>query len=142
MKVASKHILKAIVIEFLVAVLTFFIIAYILFNYLPLFCIIKYFGITVLIVLPIILVLGNWVGKSLDYTKIDSGVRVILGALFQFGFLTLGALLGIFLFYLFNERKFVSFNDLKDCILYFYIFGSIQTLIIGIWLGYKLSRIK
>lgn len=138
MKLATKHILKAIKIEIILAIVTYFLIGILtggIGDFLTLFI------VSMVSISPCIGI-AYFIGEKINYPKIDVGIRFFFGIIVLFVLLTISFSLGGLIFSLIYESKLLSFSDWLNIVVIFYIFGGFQTLCVGIWLGYKLSCIK
>lgn len=139
MKQATKYILNAINIEIILTLITHFIVTLSIGG-----------GIgdipTILIILIISVMpcmgLAHLIGQKVNFSKIEERIRFFFGIILMFAFLTISFSLGGLIFYLIYEFKFILFSEWLNVAVTFYLFGGVQTLCVGIWLGYKLSNLK
>ncbi|RIY35150.1 hypothetical protein CKY20_11230 [Capnocytophaga canis] len=139
MKQATKYILKAIHIEIILTLITFFIVNILMgggVGNIPTILIIY-----VISVMPCI-GLAYLVGQKINYSKIEEGVRFFFGIILIFVLLTISFSLGGLISYLIYEFKLLSYSEWLNIAVTFYLFGGLQTLCVGMWLGYKLSGLK
>lgn len=131
MKPATKCIFTAIGMEILAAIITSLIL-------------LDKFNIAFVIsisppIIPII-ILAYFLGQKVNYKNIAKRTRVFLGVLLIFTLLYSYIILCPLL------HTFYSIDDIISTILLMAIYttmlGGVQTFIIGLWLGYKLSKIK
>lgn len=154
MKTATKYIFMAIIFEVLLAVITYSII----FEAKSLLYSFTIGWKSIVLSLIFVLSIAYIIGQKVNYTKMKTPVRKILGILYPFlllnSFIFLLVLfkdIDVYTILLFNDSTF-RLNDYFDIIVnHFYgidfliaatnIFGGLQTFLIGLWLGYKLSKI-
>lgn len=139
MKPATKYIFMAIGVEIIVAMATFWILE----GYESLLHLYKNIS-EYIITLILLLIISYIIGQRINYTYFAKSYRKLIGILLMFFFLYLYISISPFIFkfqYAISEPQRI-FNDIITIIIYTTLFGGIQTLLIGIWLGYKLSRIK
>lgn len=140
MKLATKYILIAIALEIFLAMITFCVLGGIhnfLEDFFAKFC---YFLPPLIPILILIFALGQWI----NYSKMNVSFRKFLGVfyifLFLYIYLIVSSFVGNYYFYVANP-EWIWYN-LEIMLVYTTIFGGLQTLGVGIWLGYKLSQIK
>ncbi|CEN44894.1 Conserved putative Metallocarboxypeptidase D (modular protein) [Capnocytophaga canis] len=138
LKPATKYIFIAIFLEFYFAFLTLFA-----------------FGIRSLdnqLILPIFIAIvttywvGYQLGEKFPWERYDS-IRILFGIVFQFLLLLTMLLAGWLCLVIVSVfDRTLDTNDVLTAILLLiigtFIFGGIQTFVIGLWLGYKLNTIE
>lgn len=141
MKSATKYIFTAIGMEIIVAIATAFFI-FDRENMLFIFhteLIVHY-----IFSLLIILLIAYFLGQKIEYKMQTKNSRKWKGILLMFSFLYF--FICILIITANPYRTIKEFNIIMETIIiylaYTTLFGGIQTLLIGIWLGYKLSRIR
>ncbi|AWL78003.1 hypothetical protein DKB58_03075 [Capnocytophaga canimorsus] len=97
-----------------------------------------FFVINMILVIPLICL----VGQKINYSKIEEGIRFFFGIILIFVLLTISFSLGGLISYLICEFKLLSYSEWLNIAVTFYLFGGLQTLCVGVWLGYKLSGLK
>lgn len=142
MKPATQYFIKAIVWEFLLASITFNIANSLVFKIIPVLVgnlyLLTGFIVALVPLTPLIFLLGK-----VNYTKMGKVFRRCLGVILQFLFLTLAVSVACCLILIVEGENIHQISKIALVVLYFfYIFGGIQTLLIGIWLGKKLSEIE
>lgn len=139
MKPATKLFTKAIIWEFVLAVITFNIINYsdrILPFLLANGVLLGFFLLGCVPLIPLV----YWLGEKLNWQKIKPYLRIFYGIWLQFLFLIILFTFPLFCFIIKELHDFFD-SWIKTATILFTA-GGIQTLIIGIWLGIKLSKIK
>lgn len=144
MKLATKYILKAWIIENILAIITYYSVVFLMVEdffhkiFDSFLFVMLFFVINMILVIPLICL----VGQKINYSKIEEGIRFLFGVTLIFVLLTISFSLGGLIFYLIYESKFLSYSEWLNIAVTFYLFGGIQTLCVGMWLGYKLSDLK
>lgn len=143
MKPATQYFIKAIIWEFLLAFITFNIANSLVFKIIIPVLVGNLYLLTGFIVAlvpltPLIFLLGK-----VNYAKMSKVFRRCLGVILQFLFLTLAVSVACCLILIVEGENIHQISRIVLVVLYiFYIFGGIQTLLIGIWLGKKISKIE
>lgn len=139
MKTATKLFTKAIILEFIFTLIVVTTLITSFDYYFSLKTINIFVGLLIGL-LPLI-PLTYRLGEKKNYTKKSVSERFFLGILLQFLFLTILFSFPTLLMCVFWGRITFFF---KLCFLTadFYLFSCFHTIIIGIWLGYKLSEIN
>lgn len=145
MKPATQYFIKAIFLEFLLTIITYNLASWWLDNPLN----VSYYKanstllIGYLISLPPLLIIIYFLGERVNWAKQLKSFRRLLGVILQFLFLTLAVLFACCLILILDGENIHQISRIVLVVLYiFYIFGGIQTLLIGIWLGKKISEIE
>lgn len=130
MKTATKYIFTAIVMEILAAIITSLTL-------------LDKFNIEFVIsisppIIPIIII-AYLLGEKVNYTNIAKRIRIFLGVLIIFTLLYLYIILCPLLYTFYSIRDMISTIILMA--VYTTLFGGLQTFLIGLWLGYKLSKV-
>lgn len=136
MKSATKYIFIAIEVEFLAALITFSTIYTFIFGE-SIYQALEYLIIPTIVSLIFVSIIGYLIGEKINYAKIRKSIRWFLGVLLLFFLLVIAISIGTII-----THDIISFRIWLEIIFLFFVFGGIQTLLIGIWLGCKLSRIK
>ena len=143
MKQATRYILKAIGIELFLTILTFEVFSYLIFQDIQFFPFFPPTHIVAgIIALVPSLVLGYLLGEKVAYAWLPKINRFFLGIVFIFTFLVISVCVGGFALELMHRKEWLSLEELLEELLIFFLFGGIQTLGVGIWLGIKLSHIR
>lgn len=133
MKLATNYLLIAIIVELFFAFGTLLILS----DFQSIFQVISrkadILGGGLICIIFVALLLG----QKINYSKIPISLRKFLGIFYMFLFLYL--YLGMVVF-IANPSE-ISYH-LEFILLYTTIFGGLQTLCVGMWLGYKLSGLK
>ena len=140
MKQATRYIFKAIGIELFLTILTFEIFSYLIFLDIQFFP--PTHVVAGIIALVPSLVLGYLLGEKVAYAWLPKINRFFLGIVFIFTFLVISVCVGGFALELIHRKEWLSLEELLEELLIFFLFGGIQTLGVGIWLGIKLSLIR
>lgn len=91
---------------------------------------------------PIIpIIIAYLLGEKVNYTNIAKRIRIFLGVLIIFTllYLYLYIILCPLLYTFYSIRDMISTIILMA--VYTTLFGGLQTFLIGLWLGYKLSKV-
>lgn len=89
-------------------------------------------------IIPIIII-AYLLGEKVNYTNIAKRIRIFLGVLIIFTLLYLYIILCPLLYTFYSIRDMISTIILMA--VYTTLFGGLQTFLIGLWLGYKLSKV-
>lgn len=144
MKLATKYILKAWIIENILAIITYYSVVFLMVEdffhkiFDSFLFVMLFFVINMILVIPLICL----VGQKINYSKIEEGIRFFFGIILIFVLLTISFSLGGLISYLIYEFKLLSYSEWLNIAVTFYLFGGLQTLCVGVWLGYKLSGLK
>ncbi|GIM57770.1 hypothetical protein CAPN006_21620 [Capnocytophaga canimorsus] len=144
MKLATRYILKAWIIENILAIITYYSVVFLMVEdffhkiFDSFLFVMLFFVINMILVIPLICL----VGQKINYSKIEEGVRFFFGIILIFVLLTISFSLGGLISYLIYEFKLLSYSEWLNIAVTFYLFGGLQTLCVGVWLGYKLSGLK
>lgn len=145
MKLATKYILKAWIIENILAIITYYIVFFSMsggdfYNKIldTLSFVVPFFVIGTILAIPLIYL----VGEKINFSDMGKAMRFLLGIFLLFILLTIViTTIGSSLHIIYKSELW-SFSKWLDLVFIFYLFGGIQTLCVGIWLGYKLSSLK
>ena len=143
MKKATQYILMAIAIEVLLALLTYESVNFLITkNHIGFFS--DFNGIFFSIGSGILMcvVLGILIGEFFPFERQPRALQIYLGIIILFFLLFEGVLIGYFVENARYSLFHFDWNNLGILFLIFLIFGGIQTLGVGIWLGMKLKKIK
>ena len=140
MKQATRYIFKAIGIELFLTILTLEIFSYLIFQDIQFFP--PTHVVAGIIALVPSLVSGYLLGEKVAYAWLPKINRFFLGIVFIFTFLVISVCVGNFALELMYRKEWLSLEELLEVLLIFFLFGGIQTLGVGIWLGIKLSHIR
>ena len=140
MKQATRYIFKAIGIELFLTILTFEIFSYLIFKDIQFFP--PTHVVAGIIALVPSLVSGYLLGEKVAYAWLPKINRFFLGIVFIFTFLVISVCVGSFALELMHRKEWLSLEELLEVLLIFFLYGGIQTLGVGIWLGIKLSHIR
>lgn len=132
MKLATKHIFTFVGIEIVVALITFTILFPSDFRYF-----ISNIAEYILLGAMAMLVVGYFLGEKVPYERYGN-IRILWGIGIQFLLLFVGILVPSIVFGFLEKMEGEVFIILLLCLL---TFGGLQTLLLGLWLGYKLSKI-
>lgn len=133
MKLATKYIFTFVGIEIVVALITFTILFPSDFRYF-----ISNIAEYILLGVMAMLVVGYFLGEKVPYERYGN-IRILWGIGIQFLLLFVGILVP---WIVFNIREKIFEGEVFIILLfYFLMFGGLQTLLLGLWLGYKLSKI-
>ena len=138
LKQATIYMLKAILFEVLAMLITASSILSLILNLNILnslyYFLEEFFIVGILGSIPVILFIF-WFGQTTEFLRNESKISYIfLGISLMFFLLLIGVITGN----LIKENG----NEMMNAILSFFVFGGIQTTIIGVWLGVKLNKIK
>lgn len=138
LKQATIYMLKAILFEVLAMLITASSILSLILNLNILnslyYFLEEFFIVGILGSIPSILFIF-WFGQTTEFLRNESKISYIfLGISLMFFLLLIGVITGN----LIKENG----NEMMNAILSFFVFGGIQTTIIGVWLGVKLNKIK
>lgn len=138
LKQATIYMLKAILFEVLAMLITASSILSLILNLNILnslyYFLEEFFIVGILGSLPVILFIF-WFGQTTEFSRNESKISYIfLGISLMFFLLLIGVITGN----LIKENG----NEMMNAILSFFVFGGIQTTMIGVWLGVKLNKIK
>jgi hypothetical protein len=138
LKQATIYMLKAILFEVLAMLITASSILSLILNLNILnslfYFLEEFFIVGILGSIPSILFIF-WFGQTTEFPRNESRISYIfLGISLMFFLLLIGVITGN----LIKENG----NEMMNAILSFFVFGGIQTTIIGVWLGGKLNKIK
>ena len=138
LKQATIYMLKAILFEVLAMLITASSILSLILNLNILnslyYFLEEFFIVGILGSIPVILFIF-WFGQTTEFLRNESKISYIfLGIFLMFFILLIGVITGN----LIKENG----NEMMNAILSFFVFGGIQTTIIGVWLGVKLNKIK
>ena len=143
MKKATQYILIAIAIEVLLALLTYESVNFLITkNHIGFFS--DFNGIFFSIGSGILMcvVLGILIGEFFPFERQPRALQIYLGIIILFFLLFEGVLTGYFVENARYSLFHFDWNNLVILFLIFLIFGGIQTLGVGIWLGMKLKKMK
>ena len=138
LKQATIYMLKAILFEVLAMLITASLILSLILNLNILnslyYFLQEFFIVGILGSIPVILFI-SWFGQTTEFPRNESKISYIfLGISLMFFLLLIGVITGN----LIKENG----NEMMNAILSFFVFGGIQTTMIGVWLGVKLNKIK
>ena len=138
LKQATIYMLKAILFEVLAMLITASSILSLILNLNILnslyYFLEEFFIVGILGSIPVILFIFMF-GQTTEFPRNESKISYIfLGISLMFFLLLIGVITG-------NSIK-ENGNEMMNAILSFFVFGGIQTTIIGVWLGVKLNKIK
>ena len=138
LKQATIYMLKAILFEVLAMLITASSILSLILNLNILnslyYFLEEFFIVGILGSIPVILFIF-WFGQTTEFPRNERKISYIfLGISLMFFLLLIGVITG-------NSIK-ENGNEMMNAILSFFVFGGIQTTIIGVWLGVKLNKIK
>ena len=143
MKKATQYILIAIAIEVLLALLTYESVNFLITkNHIGFFS--DFNGIFFSIGSGILMcvVLGILIGEFFPFERQPRALQIYLVIIILFFLLFEGVLTGYFVENARYSLFHFDWNNLGILFLIFLIFGGIQTLGVGIWLGMKLKKMK
>lgn len=143
MKKATQYILIAIAIEVLLALLTYESVNFLITkNHIGFFS--DFNGIFFSIGSGILMcvVLGILIGEFFPFERQPRALQIYLGIIILFFLLFEGVLTGYFVENARYSLFHFDWNNLGILFLIFLIFGGIQALGVGIWLGMKLKKMK
>ena len=143
MKKATQYILIAIAIEVLLALLTYESVNFLITkNHIGFFS--DFNGIFFSIGSGILMcvVLGILIGEFFPFERQPRALQIYLRIIILFFLLFEGVLTGYFVENARYSLFHFDWNNLGILFLIFLIFGGIQTLGVGIWLGMKLKKMK
>ena len=143
MKKATQYILIAIAIEVLLALLTYESVNFLITkNHIGFFS--DFNGIFFSIGSGILMcvVLGILIGEFFPFERQPRALQIYLGIIILFFLLFEGVLNGYFVENARYSLFHFDWNNLGILFLIFLIFGGIQTLGVGIWLGMKPKKMK
>ena len=143
MKKATQYILIAIAIEVLLALLTYESVNFLITkNHIGFFS--DFNGIFFSIGSGILMcvVLGILIGEFFPFERQPRALQIYSGIIILFFLLFEGVLTGYFVENARYSLFHFDWNNLGILFLIFLIFGGIQTLGVGIWLGMKLKKMK
>ena len=81
-----------------------------------------------------------YIGAYIDLKRPSKSFCMVIGIFLMFLLLTISVLIGTFTLRILFENSIDNFSYLNT-LLIFYVFGSVQTLFVGLWLGVKLNQL-
>ena len=143
MKKATQYILIAIAIEVLLAQLTYESVNFLITtNHAGFFSDFKGNLLPIGSGILMCVVLGILIGEFFPFERQPRALQIYLAIIILFFLLFEGVLTGYFVENARYSLFHFDWNNLGILFLIFLIFGGIQTLGVGIWLGMKLKKIK
>ena len=143
MKKATQCILIAITIEVLLALLTYESVNFLITtNHVGFFSDFKGNLLPIGSGVLMCVVLGILIGEFFPFERQPRALQIYLGIIILFFLLFEGVLTGYFVENAHYSLFYFNWNDLGILFLVFLIFGGIQTLGVGIWLGMRLRKMK
>ena len=143
MKKATQYILIAIAIEVLLAQLTYESVNFLITtNHAGFFSDFKGNLLPIGSGILMCVVLGILIGEFFPFERQPRALQIYLAIIILFFLLFEGVLTGYFVENANSSLFYFNWNDLGILFLIFLIFGGIQTLGVGIWLGMRLRKMK
>lgn len=143
MKKATQYILIAIAIEVLLALLTYESVNFLITtNHVGFFSDFKGNLLPIGSGVLMCVVLGILIGEFFPFERQPRALQIYLGIIILFFLLFEGVLTRYFVENAHYSLFYFNWNDLGILFLVFLIFGGIQTLGVGIWLGMRLRKMK
>ena len=143
MKKATQYILMAIAIEVLLALLTHESVNFLIIkNHFSFFSGFKGIFFPIGSGILMCVVLGILIGEFFPFERQPRALQIYLGIIILFFLLFEGVLTGYFVENARYSLFHFNWNNLGILFLIFLTFGGIQTLVVGIWLGMKLKKMK
>lgn len=143
MKKATQYILIAIAIEVLLALLTYESVNFLITkNHIGFFSDFKGIFFSIGSGILMCVVLGILIGEFFPFERQPRALQIYLGIIILFFLLFEGVLTGYFVENARYSLFHFDWNNLGILFLILLIFGGIQTLGVGIWLGMKLKKMK
>jgi hypothetical protein len=134
----TKHITTAISLEIVLGFLMFLFFHNLLLGvYENAFDVIIWLWFPILIGIISMYAIGWYLGKQLPE---NYSYKIYHGIIILFAILIIAVLVGSFIFALMPNNDMDSIADVFLVLLVFLIFGGLPTLLVGIWLGNKLSK--
>ena len=81
-----------------------------------------------------------YIGAYIDLKRPSKSFCMVIGIFLMFLLLTISVLIGTFTLRIVFENSIDNFSYL-NVLLIFYVFGGVQTLFVGLWLGVKLNQL-
>ena len=143
MKKATQYILIAIAIEVLLALLTYESVNFLITtNHVGFFSDFKGNLLPIGSGVLMCVVLGILIGEFFPFERQPRALQIYLGIIILFFLLFEGVLTGYFVENARYSLFHFDWNNLGILFLIVLLFGGIQTLGVGIWLGMKLKKMK
>ena len=142
MNLTTKLLFKALILEYVLAFISVFIgiIVKGADSFSDFSAILFHLAIPVLVGFLFSATIIYYIGTYIDLKRPSKSFCMVIGIFLMFLLLTISVLIGTFTLRILFENSIDNFSYL-NVLLIFYVFGGVQTLFVGLWLGVKLNQL-
>ena len=142
MNLTTKLLFKALILEYVLAFISVFIgiIVTGADSFSDFSAILFHLAIPVLVGFLFSATIIYYIGAYIDLKRPSKSFCMVIGIFLMFLLLTISVLIGTFTLRILFENSIDNFSYLNT-LLIIYVFGSVQTLFVGLWLGVKLNQL-